>query len=258
MSHLLLLVLQPHQDLSDRQGGQDLEERTTVSTTTMDSTTGVTDRCGQLSVGLQGKITLYTVPSLQRDFPAEVSHILGTTAIWIRSARCSTSARKMVDTTPSFAPTARYSTRGTSSAIGGTTSTATRLLASTNSTPTSTWCPKAVTKENRSEAPLVPALGSVVARREASRAEPVALVLDLVADNKRASDRPQPMDLREDLEAPLRQGVPEHPKEGMVGPQRDDLLLVSREVTAGQRQEDRPMEVKEAMVGPVVLKPAAP
>lgn len=97
-----------------------------------------------------------------------------------------------------------------------------------------------------------------MARREASRAEPMALVLDLVADNKRASDRPQPMDLREDLEAPLRQGVPEHPKEGMVGPQRDDLLLVSREVTAGQRQEDRPMEVKEAMVGPVVLKPAAP
>lgn len=126
--------------------------RTPVSNTlavlrmTMDSTAETTAVMakmaspGQLSEEHPVKTTLSTVQFPARDSAAESSSMLGTTVTWTHSAKSSTFVKKTADTTRSCAPTAPFSTRGSSCVIGGTTSSATKRPRCITSTPSFTSC----------------------------------------------------------------------------------------------------------------------
>lgn len=111
---------------------------------TMDSTTEMTAVMakmvspGQLSEEHPVKITLPTVPFPARVSAVENSSMLGTTVTWTHSAKSSTFVKKTADTTRSCAPTAPFSTRGSSCVIGGTTSSVTKRPLCITSTPSFT------------------------------------------------------------------------------------------------------------------------
>lgn len=92
----------------------------------MVSTTETTDRSGPPFGVHQVKTTQSTALFHVLDLAAKASSTLDTTEIPKLNARSSTYVKRTADTTPSCARTERCSTRGFSSATGGTTSTATR------------------------------------------------------------------------------------------------------------------------------------
>lgn len=132
--------------------------RTTMDSTT--ETTATTDMMaspGQLSEEHPVKTTLSTVRFLARDSAAGSSSMLGTTVTWTHSAKSSTFVKKTADTTRSCAPTAPFSTRGSSCVTGGTTSSATKRPRCITSTPSSTLCQMApALREVPREASMAP------------------------------------------------------------------------------------------------------